>query len=140
MKIKGVNSDIKFKMTFYRIIRRAKRHQNLKFSWKKISLLKLRQIKNRLSLDCLPVFLFETFFFLVSDLTKSLLFLTPEKDRASYRNWQLNLNENHVKLFSSLMEHKLSKLTLERNDNYDLLSLVLIQLYLLKVNLLIMVR
>ena len=37
MKIKGVNSDIKFKMTFYRIIRRSKRHQNLKFSRKKIS-------------------------------------------------------------------------------------------------------
>ena len=88
----------------------------------------------------LTCFSFQTFFFLVSDLTISLLFLTPEKDRASYRNLQLNLNENHVKLFSSLMEHKLSKLTLERNNDYDLLSLVLIQLYLLKVNLLIMVR
>ena len=97
-------------------------------------------MKSLLCLNCLPVFLFRLFFFLVSDLTKSLLFLTPEKDRASYRNWQLNLNENHFKLLSSLMEHKLSKRTLERNNNYDLLSLVLIQLYLLKVNLLMMVR
>ena len=60
MKIKGVNSDIKFKMTFYRIIRLSKRHQNLKFSRKK-NLVKLSQMKNRLSLNCLPVFLFRLF-------------------------------------------------------------------------------
>ena len=67
--------------------------------------------------------------FLVSDLTQRLLFLTPEKDRTSYRNWQLNLNEKHFNLFSSFMEHKLSKLnTLESNYNSDLLNLVLIQL------------
>ena len=50
-------------MTFHRIIRPAKRHQDLKFLSEKKNLVMLSQLKNLLCLNRLPVFLLRLFFF-----------------------------------------------------------------------------
>ena len=65
--------DQGFKMTFHRIIRRAKRHRDLKFLSEK-NLVKLSQIKNLLCLNCLPVFLLRLYFLRFRSDSKSSLF------------------------------------------------------------------